>query len=431
MCQALVYEILYRDVFKLPDINYAVERMLYDPDGVTTTIVGDPSNTLCGEYQDYGEIREFYFDRAEDTNCVLNNRDLCNFHNPQFHQFVAKVKKQDKVGSDGNARTLKSLLPMKEISCVCQLLNYQITPFPYKVAKSLDPFIYRNIDFDVWSDRRREQRVLRWNRNFIYVGMRCNVKLSKAQDKMYSCYIQNIPDNGPCEVFVEELGQKHRVPIYNLHPLNGTHWRSYMLPYKYARQSSEKRLVDDKKGLRFTNLMQYTTLDGINPLPIEVLAMPALTNIGGKDNDKEKDEEKNDLKQEDAKVYEGEYELCQEVPYVQTSPMYYSYDPMNGMYMMPQYMPMQSCYGGNFYMFPDAHAPMPIYQNPMPGVSGTPSYLGSLSPNTMMPQGQVQACSGRRCDGPVYLPNVDFNAIPSTAPNGADLPCKFSFSTII
>ena len=34
------------------------------------------------------------------------------------------------------------------------LTNFLI-PFPYKVAKALDPEIYRNIEYDVWTNERR------------------------------------------------------------------------------------------------------------------------------------------------------------------------------------------------------------------------------------------------------------------------------------
>lgn len=54
-------------------------------------------------------------------------------------------------------RMLDSLLSDKYLSCVIQLLNEGITPFPYKVAKALDPDIYRNIEFDMWSDLRKEK----------------------------------------------------------------------------------------------------------------------------------------------------------------------------------------------------------------------------------------------------------------------------------
>lgn len=38
---------------------------------------------------------------------------------------------------------------------VKDLLNYGITPFPYKVAKSLDPNIYRNVEYDTWNEQRK------------------------------------------------------------------------------------------------------------------------------------------------------------------------------------------------------------------------------------------------------------------------------------
>lgn len=38
---------------------------------------------------------------------------------------------------------------------VKELLAQGATPFPYKVAKALDPNIYRNIEFDIWNDFRK------------------------------------------------------------------------------------------------------------------------------------------------------------------------------------------------------------------------------------------------------------------------------------
>ena len=31
------------------------------------------------------------------------------------------------------------------------------TPFPYKVAKALDPRMYRNVEYDLWNDERKGQ----------------------------------------------------------------------------------------------------------------------------------------------------------------------------------------------------------------------------------------------------------------------------------
>lgn len=30
-----------------------------------------------------------------------------------------------------------------------------VPPFPYKVAKTLDPGIYRNVEFDMWNEKRK------------------------------------------------------------------------------------------------------------------------------------------------------------------------------------------------------------------------------------------------------------------------------------
>lgn len=38
------------------------------------------------------------------------------------------------------------------------LLAHGIPPFPYKVAKSLDPDIYRNIEYDAWNTVRRGEK---------------------------------------------------------------------------------------------------------------------------------------------------------------------------------------------------------------------------------------------------------------------------------
>lgn len=39
LCQSLIYEVLYKDVFKLPDVEYAVERMLHDGPGDSIKVV--------------------------------------------------------------------------------------------------------------------------------------------------------------------------------------------------------------------------------------------------------------------------------------------------------------------------------------------------------------------------------------------------------
>lgn len=163
-CQAIVYEILYEKVFKLPDVKYAIERMLHDPAGKSMKI----QETKDGDTKAVTEDgREFVLDKADDTNCVLGDFKLCHFHNESgFNAEIEKVKEKD--AKDQSLIRVDATFPTdyflydRKISCVRQLLNASIAPFPYKVAKALDTSIYRNIEFDSWADWRRELKFKNW-----------------------------------------------------------------------------------------------------------------------------------------------------------------------------------------------------------------------------------------------------------------------------
>lgn len=162
--QSIIYSILYGDVFKLPDVKYAVERMLHDQDGeVTLPLLNDPSkySTQSGEV--------IKFDSPNETQCVLKDPKTCHYHNQtDFEKIVNEQKDAITVINRSNdTGRLKIFKPIDGFlyddskSCVRQLLDEKITPFPYKVAKALDPSIYRNTEFELWSENRREQR-LKW-----------------------------------------------------------------------------------------------------------------------------------------------------------------------------------------------------------------------------------------------------------------------------
>ena len=121
---------------------------------------------------------------------------------------------------------------------VKDLLSYGITPFPYKVAKSLDPNIYRNVEYDTWNEQRKGEKIssfshklvekprfryhyllqligLRhllnvWNDRELQEGSRCVINFSdRNQITKRHGYIQQMsPNKGPVVVFVEELGEK-------------------------------------------------------------------------------------------------------------------------------------------------------------------------------------------------------------------------------
>lgn len=165
-CQGLIFEILYKDVFQLPDVSYAVERMLHDQlETNTKPLKEDPTKyqTVSGKIVD--------FDNHEATSCVLENSMMCHFHNrSNFEEFVDSYSvtlipnPRKVVTSESTGRPRKPLdgfLYDMNKSCVRQLLDEKITPFPYKVAKALDRSIYRNIEFDLWNDNRKELR-MKW-----------------------------------------------------------------------------------------------------------------------------------------------------------------------------------------------------------------------------------------------------------------------------
>nr|XP_020640099.1 putative bifunctional UDP-N-acetylglucosamine transferase and deubiquitinase ALG13 [Pogona vitticeps] len=94
-------------------------------------------------------------------------------------------------------------------------------PFPYKVLKALDPDIYRNIEFDVWLDSRKELQKMDYlvfaGRQY-YLGDKCQVRLETGS-KYYNAHIQDVGQDNMVTVFIEELAEKHVVPLVNLKPV--------------------------------------------------------------------------------------------------------------------------------------------------------------------------------------------------------------------
>uniref|UniRef100_A0A4W5RCY6 Uncharacterized protein n=1 Tax=Hucho hucho TaxID=62062 RepID=A0A4W5RCY6_9TELE len=93
--------------------------------------------------------------------------------------------------------------------------------FSNRVRRSLNPFLYRNTEYDVWVKSKRAQQKLDFciAAGMQYtVGDKCKVRLDNG-GRYYGAYIQDVsPDNGPVTVFIEELGKKHTVSLWNLRP---------------------------------------------------------------------------------------------------------------------------------------------------------------------------------------------------------------------
>lgn len=157
---ALVYEILYDGVYQLKDLPYAIDKMLHDK---------LPSNQIEYFMTENVERRKKQKERAKifietiddekdkSTNAVALK---CKHHTDDMER--ASLLKESLSIFVFN----RSLIQLENVCMNClnvnsakDLLDNGITPFPYKVAKALDPDIYRNIEFDVWSEMRKGNMV--------------------------------------------------------------------------------------------------------------------------------------------------------------------------------------------------------------------------------------------------------------------------------
>lgn len=268
-CQSLCYEIIYSHVYKLPDVVYAVEKMLHDQTD-STEIRPVYKHAEDDEYPQaiyLAEGREFLLDGPYNTKCILDNYLLCCFHNRHFEKLAFTLEREmyecatsrhDNVEERYSIamRTLQSMLPEKFVSCVRQLLMNGITPFPYKVAKALDPDIYRNIEYDTWSEWRKEQRMENHFRanNCLQIGSKCQIK-PEYNERSQSCYVQAMESNkGPCVVFIEETGERKTVPYTSLTLLPSNQWRE-----NYMRRPLNKPFFTEHYDNPYDSHMQWSS----------------------------------------------------------------------------------------------------------------------------------------------------------------------------
>ncbi|KAE8279409.1 OTU domain-containing protein 4 [Larimichthys crocea] len=81
---------------------------------------------------------------------------------------------------------------------------------PERVRRSLNPTLFRNIEYDVWHKTKRAQQKMDY---YIAAGMqftvgdRCQVRL-EGSGRTYNATIKEVlPNNGPVTVYIEELGK--------------------------------------------------------------------------------------------------------------------------------------------------------------------------------------------------------------------------------
>ncbi|XP_045769860.1 putative bifunctional UDP-N-acetylglucosamine transferase and deubiquitinase ALG13 isoform X2 [Maniola jurtina] len=242
---ALVYEVLYDGVYQLKDLPYAVEKMLHD---------NVPSHHVEYFMSENVERRKKQKERSKIFIETLNEKDKDSNNNALALKCKHHMEDVEKASLFKESLSIlvfnRSLIHLENVCMNClnvnsakDLLDNGITPFPYKVAKALDPDIYRNIEFDAWIELRRELRygtARYYDGTTLQVGVKCRCKLYPEQPVPYNCHIQEMhPDGGPCVVFIEELGEKRVLNFDQLEPLPVEQIKPWAPPYRYSRANSQ------------------------------------------------------------------------------------------------------------------------------------------------------------------------------------------------
>ncbi|KFZ65501.1 OTU domain-containing protein 4, partial [Antrostomus carolinensis] len=177
LCQSLLYELLYEKVF-----DTDVKKIIAELSAVGATEESNGSSEVSAS-------------DSEDDN---------------YRSKATTV-------SDMNG--LKSLSGNKHLKSNG---NPTLLVLPKKVLKSLNPSVYRNVEYDVWLQSKWDQQKQDFSiaAGMQYsVGDKCKVRLDH-NGKFYNAHIQEVcSENGPVVVFVEELGAKHTVSLKSLKPL--------------------------------------------------------------------------------------------------------------------------------------------------------------------------------------------------------------------
>ncbi|XP_075619559.1 UDP-N-acetylglucosamine transferase subunit ALG13-like [Balearica regulorum gibbericeps] len=188
ICQAVLYKILYKDVFGMDEeeLRSAVEVFR------SGSKKNRNSGSVGNEDANFDCLHEKVSRNPSEKRYLCSSAEAIE---DKFKQGIEEEKPPE---------------------------NPSKMPVPYKVLKALDPEIYRNVEFDVWLDSRKELQKTDYmvfaGRQY-YLGDKCQVRLEPG-GKYYNAHIQEVGQDGnTLTVFVEELAEKHTVPLANLKPV--------------------------------------------------------------------------------------------------------------------------------------------------------------------------------------------------------------------
>ncbi|XP_015479708.1 OTU domain-containing protein 4 isoform X8 [Parus major] len=180
LCQSLLYELLYEKVFDMD-----VKKIMAELSAVGVTEESNGSSEVSAS-------------DSEDDNYRSKATTVSDMNG------MKSLSGNKHLESNGNPTSLV---------------------LPKKVLKSLDPLVYRNVEYDVWLrskwDQQKQDFSIAAGMQYS-IGDKCKVRLDH-NGKFYNAHIQEVfSQNGPVVVFVEELGAKHAVSLKSLKPLPQT-----------------------------------------------------------------------------------------------------------------------------------------------------------------------------------------------------------------
>ncbi|CAJ1052756.1 putative bifunctional UDP-N-acetylglucosamine transferase and deubiquitinase ALG13 isoform X1 [Xyrichtys novacula] len=149
---------------------------------------------------------------------------------------------------------------------------------PYKVMKSLDWEVYRNVEFDVWQDTCKEMQKTDYmvfaGRQY-FLGDKCQVRL-EPKGKYFNAFIQEVGTHSSAvTVFIEELGEKHLVPLTDLKPVNPVPAWNIAAPSRKGDQDC------DSRGQRHQRQRYFRKSRGSSGVKGMELLMPPPSSYGG------------------------------------------------------------------------------------------------------------------------------------------------------
>ncbi|XP_012714078.2 putative bifunctional UDP-N-acetylglucosamine transferase and deubiquitinase ALG13 [Fundulus heteroclitus] len=234
LCQSLLYELLYTQVF------------------------GVEGAELCQAMDAFRAGGRRY----------RNSPSVCSDVDVSFDTPEDRVHREE-VEVGGAAEETKALA---EAPPTCRL------SLPYKVLKSLDGDVYRNLEFDVWQDTCKEMQKTDYmvfaGRQY-FLGDKCQVRL-EPKGKYYNAFIQEVGTHSTAvTVFIEELGEKHLVPLTDLKPVNP------VPAWNVAAPARKGDLDPESRGQRHQRHRYFRKSRGNGGVKAAELLMPPSVSYGG------------------------------------------------------------------------------------------------------------------------------------------------------